>query len=200
VTGLAWTPVGGEIMHIEALRYAGKGGILLTGQLGSVMRESAQAALSLVRSRAESLGISFHDLQDNDIHIHVPAGGISKDGPSAGVGMVTAIASLFTGQNVRADIAMTGEITLRGLVLPVGGLKEKLLAAHRAGISDVIIPRLNEKDVQDVPADVKSKLRLILAETVDDVLAAAMEKPIPAPPGRRPASRRKNREKPTRRR
>ncbi len=200
VTGLAWTPVGGEIMHIEALRYAGKGGILLTGQLGSVMRESAQAALSLVRSRADSLKIHPDDLRDNDIHIHVPAGGISKDGPSAGVGMLTAIASLFTGQNVRADIAMTGEITLRGLVLPVGGLKEKLLAAHRAGITDVIIPRLNEKDVQDVPADVKSQLKLIPVETVDEVLAAAIEKPVPVPPKRRPSPRRPGRSKPTRRR
>ncbi|HWA26508.1 MAG TPA: endopeptidase La [Lacunisphaera sp.] len=182
VTGLAWTPVGGEIMHIEALRYAGKGGIMLTGQLGSVMRESAQAALSLVRARADALKISPDDLRDYDIHIHLPAGGISKDGPSAGVGMVTAIASLFTGQNVRPDIAMTGEITLRGLVLPVGGLKEKLLAAHRAGIPNVIIPKLNEKDVQDLPADVKQYLKLIPVETVDEVLAAAIEQPAPPPP------------------
>jgi ATP-dependent Lon protease len=200
VTGLAWTPVGGEIMHIEALRYAGKGGILLTGQLGSVMRESAQAALSLVRSRADSLKIHPDDLRDSDIHIHLPAGGISKDGPSAGVGMVTAIASLFTAQNVRADIAMTGEITLRGLVLPIGGLKEKLLAAHRAGITHVIIPKLNEKDLSDVPADVKRQLKLILVETVDEVLEAAIEKPVPSRSGRKPAARRKNRAKPTRRR
>lgn len=182
VTGLAWTPVGGEIMHIEALRYAGKGGIMLTGQLGSVMRESAQAALSLVRSRADALKIHPDDLRDYDIHIHLPAGGISKDGPSAGVGLLTAIASLFTGQNVRADIAMTGEITLRGLVLPVGGLKEKLLAAHRAGITNVIIPKLNEKDVVDVPPDIKNQLTLIPVETVDEVLAAAIEKPLPPPP------------------
>jgi ATP-dependent Lon protease len=186
VTGLAWTPVGGEIMHIEALRYAGKGGIMLTGQLGSVMRESVQAALSLVRSRADSLKIHQDDLRDYDIHVHLPAGAISKDGPSAGVGMVTAIASLFTGQNVRADVAMTGEITLRGLVLPVGGLKEKLLAAHRAGIPHVIVPKLNEKDLADVPADVKGKLHLILVETVDEVLEAAIEKPTPVrkPPRR----------------
>ncbi len=176
VTGLAWTPVGGEIMHIEALRYSGKGGILLTGQLGNVMRESAQAALSLVRSNAARLGIKSDDLWNHDIHIHLPAGGISKDGPSAGVGMLTAIASLFSGVNVRADVAMTGEITLRGLVLPVGGLKEKLLAAHRAGIPNVIIPKLNEKDLFDVPAEVKGKLNLILVETMDDVLAAALEK------------------------
>ncbi len=190
VTGLAWTPVGGEIMHIEALRYAGKGGILLTGQLGSVMRESAQAALSLVRSRADSLKIHPDDLRDHDIHIHLPAGGISKDGPSAGVGMLTAIASLFTNQNVRADIAMTGEITLRGLVLPIGGLKEKLLAAHRAGIPNVIIPKLNEKDLQDVPADVKRQLSLILVENVDEVLAAAIERK-PAGPARKREARKR---------
>ena len=176
VTGLAWTPVGGEVMHIEALRYPGKGGILLTGQLGSVMRESAQAAFSLVRSRARSLRINPDDLGEYDIHVHLPAGGISKDGPSAGVGMLTAIASLFSGDNVRADVAMTGELTLRGLVLPIGGLKEKLLAAHRAGIPNVIIPKLNEKDLADVPAEVKSRLNLILVETIDDVLAAALEK------------------------
>lgn len=179
VTGLAWTPVGGEIMHIEALRYPGKGGILLTGQLGGVMRESAQASLSLVRSRAEQLKIKPNDLWDFDIHIHLPAGGISKDGPSAGVGMITAIASLFTGVNVRADVAMTGEITLRGLILPIGGLKEKLLAAHRAGIPNVIIPKLNEKDLVDVPAEVMNQLKITLVETVDEVLAAALEpKPV----------------------
>jgi len=188
VTGLAWTPVGGEIMHIEALRYAGKGGILLTGQLGSVMRESAQAALSLVRARADALKIHADDLRDFDIHIHLPAGGISKDGPSAGVGMLTAIASLFTNQNVRADTAMTGEITLRGLVLPVGGLKEKLLAAQRAGIPRVIIPKLNEKDLVDVPADVRRQLHLIPVETVDEVLEAAIEKPVPVRPVRKPGA------------
>ena len=163
-------------MHIEALRFPGKGGILLTGQLGGVMRESAQAALSLVRARAASLKIDPEALRDDDLHVHLPAGGISKDGPSAGVGMLTAIASIFTGENVRPDVAMTGEITLRGLVLPVGGLKEKLLAAHRAGIPHVIIPKLNEKDLVDIPAEVKAKLHIILAETVDEVLAAAIEK------------------------
>ena len=178
VTGLAWTPVGGEIMHIEALRFPGKGGILLTGQLGGVMRESAQAALSLVRARAASLKVNPDALRDDDIHIHLPAGGISKDGPSAGVGMLTAIASIFTGEKVRPDVAMTGEITLRGLVLPVGGLKEKLLAAHRAGIPHVIIPKLNEKDLVDVPEEVKNRLDIILVETVDEVLAAAIEKVV----------------------
>jgi ATP-dependent Lon protease len=180
VTGLAWTPVGGEIMHIEALRYPGKGGILLTGQLGSVMRESAQAAMSLVRARMQELKISPDDLRDCDIHIHLPAGSISKDGPSAGVGMITAIASLFTGEKVRPDVAMTGEITLRGLVLPIGGLKEKLLAAHRAGIPNVIIPKLNEKDLVDVPVEIKQQLTITLVTTVDEVLAAALERPMPA--------------------
>jgi ATP-dependent Lon protease len=200
VTGLAWTPVGGEIMHIEALRYPGKGGILLTGQLGGVMRESAQAALSLVRSRAAQLHIKPDDLWDFDIHIHLPAGGISKDGPSAGVGMITAIASLFSGANVRADIAMTGEITLRGLVLPVGGLKEKLLAAHRAGIPNIIIPKLNEKDLVDVPAEVKNELKITLAETIDEVLAVALEKKPVAPAKPAKSARRLKRKKPAARR
>lgn len=191
VTGLAWTPVGGEIMHIEALRYPGKGGILLTGQLGSVMRESAQAAMSLVRSRCQALKINCDDLRDSDIHIHLPAGSISKDGPSAGVGMITAIASLFTDTNVRADIAMTGEITLRGLVLPIGGLKEKLLAAHRAGIPNVIIPKLNEKDLADVPAEIKKQLKIILVTTVDEVLAAAIEPKAAASAAPAPAAKKK---------
>jgi ATP-dependent Lon protease len=187
VTGLAWTPIGGEIMHIEALRYVGKGGIMLTGQLGSVMRESAQAALSLVRARATALRIHPDDLRDHDIHVHLPAGSISKDGPSAGVGLLTAIASLFTGEKVRPDVAMTGEITLRGLVLPVGGLKEKLLAAHRVGIPTVLIPKLNEKDLVDVPAEVKAQLKIVLVETVDDVLEAALVRVPPPAPKPKPA-------------
>jgi ATP-dependent Lon protease len=175
VTGLAWTPVGGEILHIEALRYPGKGNILLTGQIGNVMKESAQAALSLVKSRAGVLGIDAEAFKETDIHVHVPAGAVPKDGPSAGVAMFTAIASLFTDRPVRADVAMTGEISLRGLVLPIGGLKEKSLAAQRAEVKAVIIPKLNEKDLPDVPREVKEKLEFILAETVDDVLAAALE-------------------------
>lgn len=175
VTGLAWTTVGGEILHIEALRYPGKGQVLLTGQIGDVMKESAQAALSLVKSRAHSLGIEPDAFKATDIHIHVPAGAVPKDGPSAGVAMFTAIASLFSDRPVRADIAMTGEISLRGLVLPIGGLKEKALAAERAEVSIVIIPKLNEKDLPDVPREVKAKLEFVLAETVDDVLAAALE-------------------------
>ncbi len=174
VTGLAYTPAGGEILFIEATKYPGKGATLLTGQIGNVMKESMQAALSLVRSRAESLGIRPEAFNENDLHVHVPSGAIPKDGPSAGCAMFTALASLFAGRSVRSDIAMTGEITLRGLVLPIGGLKEKSLAALRAGVSEVIIPKLNEKDLADVPAEAKEKLKFTLAETVDDVLAAAL--------------------------
>lgn len=175
VTGLAWTPTGGEILYIEALRYPGKGNILLTGQIGEVMKESAQAALSLVKSRRGELGINPDAFKEVDLHIHVPAGAVPKDGPSAGVAMFTAIASLFSDRPVRSDVAMTGEITLRALVLPIGGLKEKTLAAHRAGITTVIIPKLNEKDLPDVPAEVRKQLTFVLAETVDDVLSAALE-------------------------
>jgi ATP-dependent Lon protease len=175
VTGLAWTPVGGEILHIEAVRYPGKGSILLTGQIGDVMKESAQAALSLAKSRATDLGIHPEAFKDADLHIHIPAGAVPKDGPSAGVSMFTAIASLFSDRAVRSDVAMTGEISLRGLVLPIGGLKEKTLAAQRAGIKIVIIPKLNEKDLPDVPAEVRQELQFVLAETVDDVLATALE-------------------------
>ena len=174
VTGLAYTPNGGEILFIEATKYPGKGATLLTGQIGNVMKESMQAALSLVRSRAESLGINPEAFNENDLHVHVPSGAIPKDGPSAGCAMFTALASLFAGKSVRSDIAMTGEITLRGLVLPIGGLKEKSLAALRAGVSEVIVPKLNEKDLADVPAEAKEKLKFTLAETVDDVLAAAL--------------------------
>ena len=180
VTGLAWTSVGGEILHIEALRYPGKGNILLTGQIGDVMKESAQAALSLVKSRARALGIDPDAFKETDIHVHVPAGAVPKDGPSAGVAMFTAIASLFSDRPVRADVAMTGEISLRGLVLPIGGLKEKSLAALRADVAMVIIPKLNEKDLFDVPAEVKEKVEFTLAATVDDVLAAALEASVPA--------------------
>lgn len=174
VTGLAYTPAGGEILHIEAARYAGKGAISLTGQIGNVMKESAQAALSLVRSRARELGINPDDFKDADIHIHVPSGAVPKDGPSAGVAMVTVLASLFGQRPVRADVAMTGEITLRGEVLPIGGLKEKSLAALRAGITEVIIPALNEKDLVDVPKEIRHKLKFHLAHRVDDVLKLAL--------------------------
>jgi len=177
VTGLAWTPVGGEVLHVEAVKYPGKGNILLTGQIGDVMRESAQAALSLVRSRAKALGISEEDFQKFDLHIHVPAGAVPKDGPSAGVAMFTALASLFCDKPVRHDLAMTGEISLRGLVLPIGGLKEKCLAAMRAGLKVVVLPKLNEKDLPDIRAEAREKLRLVLVGTVDELLEAALKKP-----------------------
>ncbi len=175
VTGLAYTPYGGEVLHIEATRYPGRGNITLTGQIGNVMKESVQAALSLVRSRDGQLGVK-EDFKDMDIHVHVPAGAVPKDGPSAGIAMFTALASLFTNAPVRSDVAMTGEITLRGLVLPIGGLKEKSLAAMRAGISTVIIPKLNEKDLADVPEEAKQKLKFVPVENVDEVLNVALEK------------------------
>jgi ATP-dependent Lon protease len=176
VTGLAYTPQGGEVLHIEATRYPGKGNITLTGQIGNVMKESVQAAFSLVRSRDGEVGGNPDDFQKMDVHVHVPAGAVPKDGPSAGIAMFTALASLFSKRPVRSDVAMTGEITLRGLVLPIGGLKEKSLAAMRAGISTVIIPKLNEKDLVDVPEEAKQKLKFVPVENVDEVLAAALEK------------------------
>jgi ATP-dependent Lon protease len=176
VTGLAYTPYGGEVLFIEATRYPGKGNVTLTGQIGNVMKESAQAALSLVRTRDGQIGAKAEDFRDMDIHVHVPAGAVPKDGPSAGVAMFTALASLFSNTPVRSDVAMTGEITLRGLVLPIGGLKEKSLAAMRAGISTVIIPKLNERDLVDVPAEAKEKIKFIPVETVDEVLSVALEK------------------------
>src|ERR1700693_3228325 len=176
VTGLAYTPYGGEVLHIEATRYPGKGNVTLTGQIGNVMKESVQAALSLVRSRNGQIGVKAEDFRDMDIHVHVPAGAVPKDGPSAGIAMFTALASLFTNKPVRPDVAMTGEITLRGLILPIGGLKEKSLAAMRAGISTVIIPKLNEKDLVDVPEEAKQKLKFVPVENVDEVLAVALEK------------------------
>jgi ATP-dependent Lon protease len=175
VTGLAYTPTGGEILHVEATRYPGKGHLILTGHIGNVMKESVQAALSLVRSRVEELKIDPQAFKDTDIHVHVPSGAVPKDGPSAGVAMFTAIASLFTDTPVRSDVGMTGEVTLRGLVLPIGGLKEKSLAAMRAGLSQVVIPRLNEKDLPDVPPEVKEKVKFVLADNVDEILQAALE-------------------------
>jgi ATP-dependent Lon protease len=175
-TGLAYTPYGGEVLYIEATRYPGKGNIILTGHIGEVMKESVQAALSLVRTRANEIGAKPEEFRDNDIHVHVPAGAVPKDGPSAGVAMFTALASLFSNTPVRSDVAMTGEITLRGLVLPIGGLKEKSLGAMRAGVSTVIIPKLNEKDLVDVPAEAKENLKFVPVENVDQVLDVALEK------------------------
>ncbi len=189
VTGLAYTPYGGEVLHIEAARYPGKGNVTLTGQIGNVMKESVQAALSLLRSRNGQIGITPEDFKDMDIHVHVPAGAVPKDGPSAGIAMFTALASLFTNRPVRPDVAMTGEVTLRGLILPIGGLKEKSLAAMRAGISTVIIPKLNEKDLVDVPEEAKQKLKFVPVENVDEVLAVALEKSgSPAPAAQTPSS------------
>jgi ATP-dependent Lon protease len=177
-TGLAWTPVGGDILFIEATRIPGKGGLILTGQLGEVMRESAQAALSLVKGKATALGIDPKLFESSDIHIHVPAGAIPKDGPSAGVAMFTALVSLLTGRTIRTETAMTGEISLRGLVLPVGGIKEKVVAAARAGLKTVILPSRNEKDYEDIPEAARNDLSFIWAERVEDVIDNALE-PMP---------------------
>ncbi|NUO52629.1 MAG: endopeptidase La [Polyangiaceae bacterium] len=174
-TGLAWTPVGGDILFIETSRMKGKGRLEITGQLGDVMKESARAALTYVKSHSQELGITVDVLEDSDLHIHVPAGAVPKDGPSAGVTMFTALASLLTQRRVRSDTAMTGECTLRGRVLPVGGIKSKVFAAHRAGIKRVILPRDNERDLDDVPAEVKADVEFILADDMSQVLAAALE-------------------------
>jgi ATP-dependent Lon protease len=194
-TGLAWTSVGGEILFIEATRMYGTGKLQLTGQLGDVMKESAHAALSYVRTNAEKFGISRDFLEKSDIHIHIPAGGMPKDGPSAGVTLFTALVSMLTGVRVRHDVAMTGEITLRGRVLPIGGLKEKVLAAHRAGIKRVIVPEKNKADLDEVPAEVKDSLEFIFASKMEQVLDAALEekltpKPVEdkAPAGPAPAN------------
>ncbi len=175
VNGLAYTPVGGEVLHIEALRYPGTGKITLTGHLGEVMKESVQAAMSLVRSRCAALGIDCDAFPHTDVHVHVPAGAIPKDGPSAGVAMFTALASLFSDRPVRPDVAMTGEISLRGLILPIGGLKEKTLAALRDGIRTVLIPALNEKDLPELPAEARQQLEIIPVRTIDEVLPIVLE-------------------------
>ena len=173
-TGLAWTPVGGDILFIEATRVAGSGKLTLTGQLGDVMKESAQAAFTLVKSRTAELRIDRTAFENIDLHLHIPAGAIPKDGPSAGVAMFIALVSLFTGQPVRHDMAMTGEISLRGLVLPVGGIKEKVLAAQRAGLSTVLLPERNLKDLREVPESVRTSMRFVGLKTIDDAIAAAL--------------------------
>jgi len=174
-TGLAWTPVGGDILFIEAARTPGSGKLILTGQLGEVMKESAQAALSLVKARSTTLGIEAALLEKSDIHVHVPAGATPKDGPSAGVAMFTSLTSLLTGRPVRSDVAMTGEISLRGLVLPIGGVKEKVLAALRAGIRTVMLPARNRRDLDDIPADAREQLTFVWLETVDQAIETALE-------------------------
>jgi len=173
-TGLAYTPMGGDILFVEAASMPGSKGFQLTGQLGSVMQESAHAALSYIRSRAEHLGIPPSYFEEHDIHLHVPAGAVPKDGPSAGVTMATALASLLTGRPVRPNVAMTGEITLRGKVLPVGGIKAKVLAAHRSRLDTVILPRRNEQDLDELPEDVRQSLHFVLVGTIDEVLESAL--------------------------
>jgi len=180
VTGLAWTSVGGELLTIEAVLLPGKGKTTTTGKLGDVMKESTQAAMSVVRSRAQRLGIANNFYEENDIHIHFPEGATPKDGPSAGIAITTALVSILTGIPVRADVAMTGEITLRGEVLPIGGLKEKLLAAHRGGIKTVLIPQQNVKDLTDVPENIKNHLDIHPVKWIDDVLALALAS-VPVP-------------------
>ena len=180
-TGLAWTMTGGDILFLEATRMPGKKGFTITGQLGDVMKESAQAALSWVRANAKKLDIDPEFFENSDIHLHIPAGAVPKDGPSAGVTMATALVSLLTGRTVKPTVGMTGEITLRGKVLPIGGVKEKVLAAHRAGLDTVILPYRNEKDLDDVPEKIRQEMTFIFAEYVDDVLSAALSPAAPRP-------------------
>jgi ATP-dependent Lon protease len=184
VTGLAWTEVGGELLTIEAAAMPGKGKTITTGKLGEVMQESIQAALSVVRARSRKLGVKEDFYQKNDIHIHLPEGATPKDGPSAGIGIATAMVSVLSGIPVRSEVAMTGEITLRGEVLQIGGLKEKLLAAHRGGIKTVLIPEENVKDLVEIPDNIKNRLEIMPVRWIDKVLEIALERqpdPLPEP-------------------
>ncbi len=178
VMGLAWTPAGGEILFIEATAMKGARGLTLTGQLGSVMKESASTALSFIRTNASKIGIPDDTFSTVDLHIHVPSGAIPKDGPSAGVTMLTAMTSILTGMTVRKYLAMSGEITLRGQVLPVGGVKEKIIAAHRAGIKTIILPKWNEKDLEDIPPKVIKSIQFHFVDTMKEVLELAFERRI----------------------
>jgi ATP-dependent Lon protease len=180
VTGLAWTEVGGELLTIESVTVPGKGMVKTTGKLGDVMKESVQAAMSFVQARAPSYGIKPSLFARKDIHVHLPEGAVPKDGPSAGIGLVTSIVSTMTGVPVRREVAMTGEVTLRGRVLPIGGLKEKLLAALRGGIETVLIPKENEKDLVEIPANIRKGLKIIPVEHVDEVLRLALTEPLEA--------------------
>jgi ATP-dependent Lon protease len=182
VNGLAWTPVGGEILHIEATVMQGKPGLTLTGQLGDVMKESVQAAHSYIRAHADELYVKPEFFQEHEIHVHVPAGAIPKDGPSAGVAMAVALVSILTRIPVRKDVAMTGEITLRGKVLPIGGLKEKILAAVRSEMKMVIIPFQNKKDLEDIPAEILKKVKIVPVSEIGEALKLALEKYPPAVP------------------
>jgi ATP-dependent Lon protease len=178
-TGLAWTQAGGEVLYVEALKMRGKGGLILTGQLGDVMKESARAAWSYARAHSEELGIEEEFFDNYEVHIHLPAGAIPKDGPSAGVTMATALTSLMTGVPVRRDIAMTGEITLSGRVLPVGGIREKSLAALTHGVTTIILPLSNQKDLADIADEFKKKLSFVFVENLDEVFALAFDKKAP---------------------
>ncbi len=194
VTGLAWTEVGGELLTIEAAIVPGKGKLQHTGQLGEVMQESIQAAMTVVRSRSNVLGLEPEFYQKNDVHLHMPEGATPKDGPSAGIGMCTALVSALTRIPVRSDVAMTGEITLRGEVLPIGGLKEKLLAAHRGGIKTVLIPDENQKDLAEIPDNIKGNLEIKPVKWIDEVLQVALTHqptplPVATPKGEKPARR-----------
>jgi ATP-dependent Lon protease len=180
-TGLAWTEVGGEILVTEATLMPGRGHLTMTGKLGDVMQESAQAAMSWVRSKADEFGIPKDFNRKTDVHIHVPEGAIPKDGPSAGITLATALVSALARVPTRTDVAMTGEITLRGKVLPIGGVKEKVLAAHRAGIKNIVLPKDNEKDLADIPKNVLDSLNLYLVRTMDEVLKISLARPLPAP-------------------
>ena len=188
-TGMYYTPMGGDIMFVEASIMPGEGGLVLTGQLGDVMKESGRAALSYAKANWERLGISKEALEKREVHIHVPAGAVPKDGPSAGITMATALVSAVSGRKVRHDVAMTGELTLTGRVLPIGGLKEKVLGAVRAGITEIILPNDNEADLEDLPDDVRKQMKFHLAETLDDVIEVALlgtkAAPVPEPRKRR---------------
>ena len=177
VTGMAWTQVGGEVLETEAAAVKGKGNLLLTGQLGDVMKESAEAGMTYIRSRADELGLAPDFYATTDIHIHLPEGAVPKDGPSAGITMATAIASALTGRKVHHDLAMTGEITLRGTVLPVGGIKEKVIAAHRAGIHKILLPEENKRDMAEVPQIVKKDVQFVFVHHMDEVLSQALVTP-----------------------
>jgi ATP-dependent Lon protease len=182
-TGLAYTAVGGDVLFIEATAYPGKGRLTITGQLGEVMQESAQAAHSWVRSHTEELGLPADWFAEHDVHVHVPAGAVPKDGPSAGVTMATAMASLVRGQPVAHDLGMTGEITLTGQVLPIGGLREKSLAAQRAGLKRIVFPRENEPDLEELPAETRAAMQFVPADTIEDVFSAAFDGKRPKPRG-----------------
>lgn len=181
VTGLAWTPVGGEILFIESTHMPGTGKLTLTGQLGDVMKESAEISRSLIRSRLTLFSSGFN-FMENDIHVHVPSGAVPKDGPSAGIALFTSLASLVTGRKVNPGLAMTGEITLRGSVMPVGGIKEKLLAAHRAGIRRVLLPEDNKKDLEDVPEEIRKEMKFIPVSRVEEVIKESLGLEMPKPP------------------